>query len=111
MSGGSPVTLFPDGAHRTHYAGNGLAMEPARSPEDSQMTEERRLELLRHVLKFDVEDAISRYEAEAGCCVVDLRMQLDDADRYHMKIESDSQRAHREAAPPAPRMLVFNFRR
>jgi hypothetical protein len=73
------------------------------------MTEERRLELLRRVLQYDVEDAIARYEAEMGCCVANLSLQLGASDEYVMELEMDRQRPPRPGPLPLPRMLVFNF--
>ena len=53
-----------------------------------EMTEDRREELLRRVLQFDVEDAIARYEAEAGCCVVEVTLRLNDNDKYAMELKT-----------------------
>jgi hypothetical protein len=83
----------------------------ARQQDDPEMTEERRLELLRRVLQFDVEDAIARYEAEAGCSVVDLKLRLNGGDEYGMELAVDASRRQKTASRPAPRMLIFRFGR
>ena len=82
-----------------------------RTADDSNMTEERRIELLRRVLQYDIEDAVARYEAEAGCCVVDLNLQLVEFDRFIMELKTDPRIPRRRVPPPLPRMLVFNFGR
>ena len=82
-----------------------------RASDDAEMTEDRRVELLRRVLQHDVEDAVARYEAEAGCCVVDLNLHLVDPDRFVMELKTDPRISRRSVPPPLPRMLVFNFGR
>ena len=76
-----------------------------------EMTEDRREELLRRVLQFDVEDAIARYEAEAGCCVVEVTLRLNDNDKYAMELKTDSRARPNRPAPPITRMLVINLNR
>ena len=74
------------------------------------MTEHRRLALLRRILQFDIEDAIARYEAEATCCIVDIRLQLDASGEFQMQLAVDSRTSNRSVVPPRA-MLVFNFGR
>jgi hypothetical protein len=70
---------------------------------------ERERELLRRVLQYDIEDAVARYEAEAGVCVSRLSLTSTGPDDFAFELHADPGRPHKQPPTPVTRLLVLNL--
>jgi hypothetical protein len=76
-----------------------------------ELNGERERELLRRVLQYDIQDAVSRFEAEAGLAVSQVKLTIAETGECSLELETRPGRPHQTPPLPAARMLILNLSR